>query len=191
MRERWAFTVGLCVIALVLCFITPVFPVVWMSPQLTGRVVDSAERPIPNATVTASWLLTGLENYPVSYLALAETTTNAQGQFVIPRWGPRFHFGQGRLMATEPQLRILATGYVPRRIYNRRSGESANAYVRFPSDVTVHLRPLISSTEHESGLTELLRDSFADEGSGCAQQIPRTIAAIRSAKDELARDGIP
>src|SRR5688572_11583769 len=104
-------------------------PVVWFSPSVHGRVVDQLTGlPVANAVVAASWRLEGLESYPVRCLQIAEATTNAEGKFSIPGWGPRFHFGQGGMSRTQPILHVIADGYLPVRSPSSHNVTSAYIY---------------------------------------------------------------
>ena len=108
--------------------------------------------------MTATWLLKGLEGYPVKYLALSEAVSDSRGEFEIAGWGPRFHLGQGRLLADEPEIRIIASGYVPRRLDNGVSGQDAGAFVRFSKQGgTFRLQRSVSSQQYEQGCTGLGR----------------------------------
>jgi hypothetical protein len=93
-----------------------VYPCMWFADSTTGTVVDAhTRRPVANAVVTVTWLLDGLEGFPVGWLESRETTTNEQGEFEVPGFLMRFRFGHGRLSHSEPNIRILAKGYEPFR----------------------------------------------------------------------------
>jgi hypothetical protein len=111
-----------------LLFLNGLFPVVWFSPAVYGKVVDQTTGiPIANAAVAASWRLTSWESSTVRCLQLSEATTDAEGKFRIPAWGPTFHFGSGNMDRTQPELYVIADGYSPLR--SSSSGNVTSAYI--------------------------------------------------------------
>ena len=125
MRRAHAYTVWSVGLLVGFVLLNVVFPFVWISLPLNGRIVDaSGGAPIVGAVVVASWTVKGLEGYPVRRLAVEEAVSDSNGRFHIAGWGPRFHFGDGRLGRSEPELRFLARGYEPlfvaRFLGNRR-----------------------------------------------------------------------
>jgi len=93
-----------------------VYPCMWFADSTSGIVVDARSRqPVAGAVVTVTWLLEGLEGYPLGWLESRETTTNEQGEFEVPGFVMRFRLGHGRLAHSEPNIRILAPNYDPYR----------------------------------------------------------------------------
>jgi hypothetical protein len=101
------------IVALVLLNI--VYPCVWISLPIKGRIVDDRTgTPIAGAVVVASWTLRSVwEGYPVALLAVEEDVSASDGTFRIDGWGPRFHFGSGRADSSQPYLRLIARDYEP------------------------------------------------------------------------------
>jgi hypothetical protein len=105
-----------------------VYPFVWVITPVSGRVVDRATgAPIPNAAVAVSWALQSWEGSVTGFLHLDETTTDAQGEFHLPVRAVRFHFAQGRLSRTQPEIRVIAAGHVP--VAARSSNDMTSAFL--------------------------------------------------------------
>jgi len=105
-----------------------VHPVVWVLTPVYGQVVDRITgSPIAKAAVAVSWSLQSWEGSVVGYLHLGETTTDEQGEFRLAVWGPRFHFSQGRVLRTQPEIRVIADGYLP--IEARSSNDMTSAFI--------------------------------------------------------------
>ena len=152
---------------------------------ITGRVVDEETgRSLENVVVVAVWeLLGGLEGLNVLGAAqVLETSTDIEGQYRIPAWGPLEHTGRGRLDPQSPKLLFVRQGYKftvlqnldvaprPAAPHGRRSIWSGKS---------VALRNLKDDTAalHESfrALQSALRFVEDDEQACHWTRIPRTI----------------
>src|SRR5688500_3423847 len=113
MSKRQKFWVGvLCVVAIAAAWIV-LFPMVWMSPPFSARVIDAVTKQgIEGADVEVSWTLEGtFSNYPVHVIALERARTDSSGKFDIAGWGPRFRFGLVHAAKREPVVEIEKSGY--------------------------------------------------------------------------------
>jgi hypothetical protein len=89
MRKAVTIAVALLAIALVGNF---VFPFVWYSPAINGRIIDAVSgHPVPGAVVLMTWETRGSEGMTLGALAIAEATSNTQG-VRSPRGAPAFHW---------------------------------------------------------------------------------------------------
>jgi len=105
-----------------------VYPFVWVLTPVSGQVIDRATgAPIANAAVVVSWALESWEGSVVAYLYRGETTTDEKGEFHVAVRGPRFHFPQGRIKRTQPEIRVIADGYLP--IEARSSNDVTSAFI--------------------------------------------------------------
>ena len=82
--------------------------------EMRGKVVDAeTKEPIKNAVVVAIWQLEGgwFHAEYTGNIALLETTTDEQGNFVLDSWGPRFGMS-GWLDDETPELIAYKKGYL-------------------------------------------------------------------------------
>ena len=112
----------LCYVLLVLVVVQMFWPFVWVSFPIYGRVVDArTQKGIPGAILVANWVLRGgiVETHGVGSLAVITVITDSSGQYRIPWWGPRFHFGLGSLEKDSLRIRVFSRGYMPIETTNR------------------------------------------------------------------------
>jgi hypothetical protein len=105
-------------LALVLASIRPAFGLgVYWSPRIEGTILNaSTKAPVEGVTVTATWIEIGIMGHGEVTLNVAETETDAQGEYTLPAWGPRFY--GATLREDQPVIRFFKPGYVPLIIRN-------------------------------------------------------------------------
>jgi hypothetical protein len=95
---------------------------IYRADSITSRVVDAETgAPIVGANVVAAWkTYGGLEDGNVKgFVQVLETTTDRDGTFHFPEWGPRINTNSGTVRnVTAPLLMILAEGYKYRAVGN-------------------------------------------------------------------------
>lgn len=166
------------------------FTVVWFSGPVVGRVISAAGGgPVPDASVAVSWLVQGLEGASVRYLHLDDTVTNANGYFRIDGWGPRISFGDVR--NTQPEIRVLADGYMPLRAHRLSDADAGigGSPASSPERKRVlRIKPIESDEEYERALLTFVGEfHFVVAGRHCEWRlVPNTIVRIARAKARLA-----
>lgn len=103
-------------IAFVLFFlIFPLFgcatPLRYSAESIEATVVDEETRqPIEGAVVVARWpIYGGLHPDSVRTFELLETTTDKNGRFNFPAWGPTMYLGEGAVL--DPRITVFKSGY--------------------------------------------------------------------------------
>lgn len=89
-------------------------PALYRSEAIRGRVVDfETGAPVERAVVLARWMrLDTFTRHPRGAFHYAEALTDANGEFTIPAWGPRPLDYDYMLDARDPELWVLARGYL-------------------------------------------------------------------------------
>ena len=114
---RKAVTISAAVVATVLVA-NLVFPFVWYSPAIDGRIVDAVTgRPVPGAVVLMTWETRGSQGMTLGPLAVEEAVANERGEFHIAAWGPRFAI-VGTVSYGQPTTRVLHPDYAPLNFSN-------------------------------------------------------------------------
>lgn len=87
-----------------------------------GTIVDAqTNQPISGALVLAMWdLQGGMETSQIATLRIQETLTNADGQFLMPAWGPMKRPSEGFLDTYDPALFVFKAGFLPERLLNNK-----------------------------------------------------------------------
>jgi hypothetical protein len=113
-RRRWWLSRGAVWVVVVIGAVLAAVlypPVYWATPT-TGVVVDEETgAPLGGALVTGFWTLKWIEGIPVRHIAVFETTTDAQGRFTLPGWGPRVRWPPYAFLSGDPQLLFFKRGY--------------------------------------------------------------------------------
>jgi hypothetical protein len=106
-------------------------PPAYSAKAIRAKVVDGATgQPLEGVVVVARWVLRRMWG-DGPRMHIAETTTNGQGEFMIPGWGPKPRPALMELHDKSPQLLLFKHGYVPVEL---RNGESKEEFVgRFPN----------------------------------------------------------
>ena len=161
-----------------------VYPIVWFSTAVHGQVVDDdTGAPVPDAAVVASWRLVGLELSTVRCLQLAEVITGPDGTFRIPGWGPRFHFGPGVMLRTQPELHAVADGYSAMAVSSSRNVTSAYMYAGPGTNgQVIELRRSANDPAGKQDITLLLRLA-PEKVEGCDRsRLPQTLERLAHAR---------
>lgn len=182
-----------------LIVLNQVFPTVWFSPAIRARVVTPGGRPITGAIVAANWHITDWMRHSVRQLEISEVVTDNDGWFSIPQWGPQFIW-YGKLLESEPTVRVFHPGFVPLVMNNTESGmarDAADSIIKFRmQDQELVLRPFYGSiVEYERELAAINHslDLIVIPASGnkvCLKKdMPRLLSALQSIKDTLQQEG--
>jgi hypothetical protein len=160
---------------------------VWMSSEARARIIDATTgQPVSDAIVLATWEVKGLEGYSFGPLVMFELTTDAQGAFTLPGWGPRLYTGSGEIRGSEPVVRIFKRGYVPVVLDNT---SPPSRFIRPSIDgQVIRVRSLsVPPAEYASELEPFrMSIQFLYSGGHCEwQRAPRTTAAMHRLKSEL------
>ncbi|MBM2811715.1 MAG: carboxypeptidase regulatory-like protein [Chloroflexi bacterium] len=142
MRKAQKYLVWSAALIVALVLLNIVYPCVWISLPIEGRIVDDRTgTPIAGAVVVASWTVSGVwERYPVALLAVEEAVSAPNGTFRIDGWGPRFHFGSGRADGSEPLLRLIARGYEPLLVHRLSTLPQEFGFIQYaPTHVEMHV----------------------------------------------------
>lgn len=145
-------------------------PLYYTSDNISGLIIDkNTEKPIKNAVVIARWEVRrpkfighgGL----YKNIQIIETTTNLDGIFKLPEWGPIYSGNLWSMAAENPRITILKSGYMPKTIsnyYSRGNFEAArmfleNTYkrkhkhtnIKFSSDeIVIELQPVTNKSKY-------------------------------------------
>lgn len=174
------------------------FSGVWYSPQIEARIVTPAGEPVAAAIVVASWNIQGPWNgASQGQLAIAEVTTDEDGRFRIPAWGPRMS-SKGSIRIDEPAIRIFKPGFIPLVLKNYEGvpmQSAAPVIVSRFQNTTITLLPSDGSpADYEASLRPLL-DSLSKiyDSRGAEfcywKQTPRLLLALEQLKLRLADYG--
>jgi len=129
MRRR--FYRGGCVVALLAAGLAlqACAPPFYCAKSVHGRVVDAeTQQPLTAAVIVAEWVpMTVVFPDRTTPLHVAEDVTDANGNYSIPGWGPRFRWPLTRLRDYDPELILFKSGYRPRFLFNHRD---RNGFVR-------------------------------------------------------------
>lgn len=97
-------------------------PPMYSATEIRATVVsEDTRQPLEGVVVVAQWVL-----YRASLghgghgplLHIAETVTNAQGEFVIAGWGPKLRPPLTQLEHRSPQMLLFKHGYMPTWLHN-------------------------------------------------------------------------
>lgn len=143
----------------------------YAAAPLSATVVDAATRePVGSANVVANWHRKGgLEGGKVTaHVMVMETTTDANGRFHFPGWGPRLGFPSGEILSAAPELWIFKSGYRYQRLMNasnkpapfymhsmydgaviplERFGGDLEAYAHVTSGLNIDINSLLDNDE--------------------------------------------
>jgi hypothetical protein len=170
-----------------------VYPFVWVLTPVSGRVIDRATgSPIANAAVAVSWSLQSWEGNVVAYLYLGETTTDEKGEFHLAVRGPKFHFPQGRIKRTQPEIRVIADGYLP--IEARSSNDVTSAFLYAgakQNDQSFRLDAAIPGEDFERAVENFINYfPFVRENHHCEWlRVPQTMNRVVHAREGLVTVG--
>jgi len=172
-------------------------PAQYSSGPTWGQVIDAdTGKPISGALIIAHWDTEGgMERSRNGTFKVLEATTDSNGNFSMPAWGPEPASPRGELDAYDPAINIFKPGYTPEFILNGPSGERGKRLDhethdwRFNGGVRKLHRnsdPPESYAVQVSLITVQL--SYVLHRSCMWKEIPRTIRALEDEeKRELAQ----
>ncbi|HEU5133720.1 MAG TPA: hypothetical protein VFU13_01130 [Steroidobacteraceae bacterium] len=191
MSTKTILSVG--VVFAVLTVVTSCHPVVWILGSAYGRVVDDVTgKAIPSAAVSTSWALHGSEQRNVGYLELDETTTDSNGDFHVASPGLRFHFSRGRLLRTQPVIRVIADDYLPAVARSSNDPRRAWIYLSPQNNGQVfRLKRAESAESYERALENFIDYfSYVRENWNCEWlRLPGTMKRVVRAREQLIKVG--
>ena len=172
----------------------------YSAAEFRGRITEAGTgHPVEGAVVVARW--EWMHYYPGGIhssarfdnsgeiLHVAEATTDAQGRFVIPRWGPVARTG-GRMADGAPRVFVFKPGFVPLQLTRGKEGAdhpAANAALaRSTAAPADHARALAEFQEgrYETGL------HWRHESDNW-RRMPNMVMALHREKARLGDDGYP
>lgn len=171
---------------------------VWSSPEIVGRVLTTDGKPVEQAVVVANWEITASMNgASLGQLALVEVSTDRDGYFRIPAWGPRFAL-RGSIRDNQPMVRIFKAGYVPLILPNADivGPWPAPMSIRYRfHDQTVQMQRFDGQAEqYEEALAPLVRSIehiilYTPEGTCYWTQVPRLLLALQEQRRAMMVHG--
>jgi hypothetical protein len=169
------------------------YPFVWILTPVHGQVVDRATgSPIADAAVAVSWSLQSWEGSVVKYLYLGETTTDEKGEFHLAVRGPRFHFPDGRIKRTQPEIRVIADGYLPTEARSSNDAASAFIYAGAKQNGQVfRLDAAVPGEAYERAVENFINYfRFVRDNQHCEWlRLPQTMKRVVHAREGLATVG--
>jgi hypothetical protein len=159
------------------------WPLMYSAPEIRARVVDESNgEPVKNAVVFARWLLySRVAGAPASYyygdsVQDLEATTDQDGWFVLPAWGPKFHAPNSNLDFFVPQFRVFKGGYYGRAFSNEKEVPTEASEVKSEwNGKTMTLKPF------DGNLIAYGRSIYAmwahDSFNRCLRTCPRMVLA--------------
>ena len=98
----------------------------YSAEPIEARVVDAeTKQPLEGVIITANWQLeegTFGGNVQAGQLSVMETTTDKEGKFRFPGWGP-LKVAKGHLVNRDPQLLLFKSGYESLGLENKYSSD--------------------------------------------------------------------
>jgi hypothetical protein len=185
--KRYVVVAGL---VLCICAVALAWPLTYSAPEIRARIVDEKTgEPVPDAVVLAQWALySQFIGGGAGYLHRQhefETTTDKNGWFVIPAWGPEVRVPYTELDNFIPQFRIFKAGYYARVLSNeRRANPQASVVHSEWNGKMIALR----SFDGDWNLYILsLADMWRGHTEQCRRSCPRLILAVYSEWERIPR----
>ena len=124
--------VNFIIILMFTSLISCAHPPFYSAREINAIIVDGETgRPLEGTVVVAQWIYfrVGLgDSGDARYqLKILEAVTDKEGRFTIPGWGPRLRYPFHYLDDRDPQLSIFKSGYLYKRLFNKRE---SNTYLR-------------------------------------------------------------
>jgi hypothetical protein len=134
-------------------------PPSYSATEIRSVVVDEVTgRPLEGVVVVAQWILRRMGG-DGPRLQVTEAVTDAQGQFLIPSWGPKPRPPLMQLTDKSPQLLVFKRGYAPLRLVSESKAEFIKSY---PNYRTMTARQISERMSIEGNPTEPVQESFWD-----------------------------
>ncbi|MES2353742.1 MAG: hypothetical protein V4568_04920 [Pseudomonadota bacterium] len=175
-------------------------PLKYSAEPIEAWVVDKeTNQPIEGTVVVARWILEGgLHVDQVGSLEILEAISDKQGRIYFSGWGPKWHWGAGRLTYKDPELLVFKSGYRVEALVNEASPEALGGKYweirksdwngkivkmeKFKGDQKDYVT-------HLGGLDTSL--GFASRGGSCAwEKIPQMIGALYGQRKQFDAAGI-
>ena len=187
----------LALLVLALAAIIVWFQVIFFSPPITGRVVDTKGQSIAGAIVVADWPVhASFSNAPIGQLRMFEVVTDAEGRFRIPGWGME---AVVRGTALGPTVRIVHPGYAPLvldEMYGHGIGFLVPTFAQ-NGDTFVLEPPSKQATARGNSFPRLYMSLFGPGhdvtvGGNCPKlSMPRMLAAMERSPENFIDYDIP
>ena len=174
----------------------PPSPAKYSAEEIRGRVVDEeTEQPLSGVTVAVTWdLRGGFHGGHIKWLNLADTVTDAKGEFYFPAWGPIRRPHGTTLHGDQPWLTVFAPRYYPSRLTNERGSYTDSLRRWYGSGKDVTMVPFRGSDkEYAKQIETLAADQYAQFfsfGTCDWEKLPRFLGAIYREAEGLRRKGI-
>jgi len=98
-------------------------PPVYFAKEIRGQVVDAETgRPLEGVVIVARWTLRWIgigDSSTGGEINTLEAVTDREGNYFIPRWGPRPRPPLAFLDNLDPELTLFKSHFYPRRLSNR------------------------------------------------------------------------
>lgn len=124
-RNKKLIILGLIILLIIFSWYFRVFtgyPFQYSAKEIEAWVIDAkTKKPIQNVIVVAHWQLTGgFEGHNnVGQLKVMETTTDRNGRFFFPAWGP-LRPSAGGMRSASPRLILFTPEHLPKILRNRQ-----------------------------------------------------------------------
>ena len=158
-------------------------------------VDEETEQPLSGVTVAVTWdLRGGFHGGHIKWLNLADTVTDAKGEFYFPAWGPIRRPHGTTLHGDQPWLTFFAPRYYPSRLTNERGSYTDSLRRWYGSGKDVTMLPFRGSDKEYATEIETLAadqyDRFFSFGTCDWEKLPRFLGAIYREAEGLRRKGI-
>jgi hypothetical protein len=163
--------------------------------SIEGLLVDAATgKPLEGVVVVAHWQLRGaFEGAASGQLQISETTTDADGRYRIPSWGPKLAL-KGTLGGAAPTIIFFKPGYNYREVSNEPTSAGYRARSQWGGKTIALARYEGSSTQYANELQSLSDDLWlagrASEPCGW-ESFPRMLKALASVDAQAQGAGPP
>jgi hypothetical protein len=169
------------------------YPVVWIVAPIHGSIIDGAtNQPLRGTTIAATWQLEFLANTGV--LDVAQTQSNASGQFALGGWRLRWHLRPGHVSDHEPAIWVFRQGYAPYRASNQCCGYiPSRILVRMPDQrIRLERAPLsdIEYGQEIDGWTQRLAGTLALTPACAWSRLDEILRQTQIAQDTLRAKNI-
>lgn len=170
---------------------------VYSAEPISATVVDAVTgMPLESVSVVAAWELRGDMNYAraVGYAKVLEATTDKNGRFNLPSWGPRLTWN-GKIRLSAPLFLLFKNGY-GYGVYANNGRSDANAPSELRSDWNGKVLPLtpFAGTDQQykldlSKLDAIFITNFQQNHR--LDDISEFLCAVREQSAALGARGVP
>ena len=173
-------------------------PPFYSAKDIRGQIVDDdTGQPLEGVIIVAQWELKqsvlGYSGHKGMTVNIIEVVTDANGNYVIPGWGPRPRLPFNYLDNHDPVLSIFKSGYFPQELYNRlQNEENTNHSVRtsdWDGKVIRLKKSGGGSLEDYARRLSSLKTGLAHDGRGW-RSFPRMVLALDAEQRRLDALGL-